>query len=181
MKKLFVSLALVAGMFAAGAATIPLDNPQTGSFTFSAATGLTTNLFFVSQYSQPPVVLLYPGTTNNSPLALSAITTSNFNLTVTTGSTTNVTVVWYAQPAAWRIQSGTNTVTAATPLLVTFPAPYFSIPAVSLSQNSTNSSAIISVTGLTRTNFTVTGTATGQFGWSSFGPAYTAGYNAVTY
>lgn len=181
MKK-FISTVLVSLLSAAAmCGVIGIDSQQNGVATFSESSGLVTNISLPIPFSQRPIIAIYPSATNNGPFSVTLVTTTNFTLTATTASTTNASVYWVASAGFARIQSGTNTVTAGTPLLLTYPVPYAFLPTVSVTSPSTNVNAIIGVTGVTRTNCTITSTTSGQFQWSSFGTSFAPGANAVTY
>lgn len=174
MKKIILSFALMAGLVSAafGSGIIPIDSTSSGVFTMSSLTGLTTNVPFTSLYSRIPIVQLFPTTTNNSPITLGAITPTNFAVTVTTASATNISIFWRAYPASPLIQTGTNTATAGTPLLVTFPTPFAFAPFVTTGNSTTNTSAIVGASGVTATNFTATGSTTGPFSWAAIGQTF---------
>jgi hypothetical protein len=145
--KLFSTLAaclFCASVFATGVLN---DIPQAGVLTFTAATGLKQTNSFPVAYSHVPFVTVKSSSTNSTPFTLSAITSSNFVLTVTADSTTNNAITWNSSPGTLRMQQGTVTLTAGALSTNSFAAAFSATPVVSLGVTSgTNVSATVSST-----------------------------------
>lgn len=180
MKKLLLlstlALALIHNVFATG--TEGVNPPQSGTLTFNGATGLSITNPFSFSYSSQPAVIIYPQATNNNPFTVSAVTISNFVLTVTSGATTNTSVNWISYAGYPRVQVGTNAITANAFVTNAFPYPFVLPPIINIEGSTTNGVGISSVT---TTNFVETSNAAQSVYWGAFGVAYTPGLNTVTY
>lgn len=180
MKKLLsiaVSIALAFDVLATG--VIQNNGPQSGVLTFNGATGLIITNSFPVPYITPPVVTIYSTSTNNTPATISAVTLTNFVLTVTSNAATNNSFNWSSYAGYPRVQSGTNAITAGTFVTNTFAAPYFYPPVINLDGTATNAGVAVITT--TTTNFIESAAITQNVQWGAFGIAYTPGPNQVTY
>jgi hypothetical protein len=180
MKKLLfiaVSLALAFNVLATG--VIQNNGPQSGTLTFNAATGLVVTNLFPVPYITPPVVTLSSTSTNNTPATISAVTLTNFVLTVTSNATTNNSFNWFSYAGYPRVQTGTNAITAGTFVTNTFAVPYFYPPTINLDGTATNAGVAVITT--TATNFIESAAITQTVQWGAFGIAYQPGPNTVTY
>ncbi len=185
--KFILSLVLTVGLAleSFGTGAFPNNLTQTGTTTYSVSTGLILTNTFAETFTVIPLVQVFPTSTNGAPFVVSAVTVSNFILTATANTPTNCSAFWQASLGYPRIQSGTNVLTGATPLLITFPTPYAAgyAPTVTVSGSTTNLNSIIGVNpvNVTYTNFTVLGNNTGVVTWQSFGICPTPGATTVTY
>lgn len=165
--------------------SVGINQPQSGVMNFTAASGLFSSNMFPIPYSIPPAMVFTPATTNGTPVIVTAITTTNFILTITNGTTwnTNATIGWTAYLPYPRIQSGTNNIATVGALVTnTFSAPYISPPAITLVGANTNSQlAIIGVVSVTATGFVYTSPTNQAVIWTAFGQAYAPGNQNVTY
>ena len=182
MKK-FISIcagvAVAVCAFATG--VVGPNAPQSGVITFDGTFGLIYTNSFAYPFTTPPAVIATGLLTNNSPFTVSAVTTSNFVLTATTGATTNTQVAWQAYAPYPRLQYGTITNAAALATNIAFPFPYVYPPTVSIEGGNTNANGSVAVIGVTTTNFTILcNTANTNF-WQAIGQAYTPGTQNVTY
>lgn len=185
MKKLLLSLAavvaVVAGVFATG--DTPANSFQQGSTTFSTFTGIALTNTFPIPYTIVPIVWAQATATNGAPYTVSSVTTSNFILTCTANTPTNCVALWYSQLPNTRIQTGTNTVVSATPLVVAFPVPYAYPPIVlgTFSTTNANSTLAINPQTTTTTNFTILENLGGIASWISIGSTFIPGTTTPTY
>lgn len=180
MKKLFLTLlglTLVNATFATG--VIQNNAFQTGSSTFTASSGLLVTNTFPVPYTIAPIVQVSSSVTNNTPFSVSAVTLTNFVLTVTTAATTNVSVNWAAYPGYPRILTGTNSITAGTFVTNTFNPSFAYIPIMNFTGFATNGGA--SIISLTPSNFIESAAVTQGVQWGAFGIAYQPGLSTVTY
>lgn len=168
------SLALSA--FATG--SLGINQPQSGSSSFTASTGLSVTNTFTQAFASQPAVVIFPQATNNNPFTVSSVTLSNFVLTVTTGASTNVTVNWTAFAGFPRVQVGTNIFAGAGTVTNTFPVPYVLPPIINVEGSTTNT---VAATSVTTTNVIFQTLAAQTIYWGALGIAYAPGLNTVTY
>ncbi len=185
LEKLILGVCLVFVMVFGAVATgdTPSNSDQTGSTTLTTFTGNTWTNVFPIPYTVTPIVQLFPTSTNGAPFSLTYVTPSNFAFASTANTPTNCTVLWRATLPITRIQTGTNTVVAATPLVVTFPVPYAYPPVVFAAFSTTNLNAIIAINpqSTTTTNFTILENLGGIASWFSIGSVFIPGATTVTY
>lgn len=184
MKKLILSLtlALVAyGVYATG--DFNNNSVQNGQIALNTFTGNTWTNTFPIPYTVVPIVYLFPVSTNGAPFSLTSVTTSNFVVSSTANTPTNCAVNWQAQLPFTRIETGTNTVVTAVPLVVTFPVPYAYPPLVTGTFSTTNGAPSLAVNPqtTTTTNFTILENLGGIATWSAIGSTFIPGATIVTY
>lgn len=179
MKKFLSTFAIVAvtlAVFATG--PIGPNPPQSGVVTFSGPSVQTNTVTFPYPYTVLPALILQAQTTNATPLTNTVITLTNFTLEV---ATSNVLVNWTAYAPYPRVESGTNALTAFTPVTNNFNPVYVYAPILNVEGSSTNNNAQPAITSVTSSNFVVSAAVTQTIYWGAFGPAYTPGTSTVTY
>lgn len=171
MKKLIsigASLMLVVSAFATGNEGV---NPiQTGVATFTTAGGLVVTNTFALQFQTAPVALLAPSSTNTF-----TYTASPTNIVITSGGgtgATNYTVNWTAYIGGTRIEAGAVQNVAGTVTNVMFPNPYAVAPIVVGIGSATNTTAVVGISSITTTNFSIYCTISNTVDWMSIGTVY---------
>jgi hypothetical protein len=173
MKKLFILAAFGLGVLNAAMATgsVGVNPPQSGTINFtngSAATQVTNT--FAYSYTVPPVVTLYALTTNTLTLTNVFVTTTNFAVGVNVNGTTNGIVYWTSAVGATRLEYGIQVMGGSGTTNVTFPYPYAYVPVVQIEGNGgAGTNALVSVTAVTTTNFTLTCPLAQTNSWISVG------------
>jgi hypothetical protein len=187
MKKIIVSILSVAALICStwsiyGTGTIGPNANQTGVITYTATSGSVQTNTFPFPYLTPPIVQVYSQNgTNGTPFTLGTVTTTNFVLTSTFGTTTNSAAVWSAFTGYPRIQFGTNWQAAATFVTNTFNPSYFYPPSLSVDGGNTNTTATMSILFVTTTNFCIYNNLANTNYWQAIGIATSPGYNPVSY
>ena len=164
MKKLISILAgvvLAVNAFATGNEGV--NPPQSGVLIGTATSQILTNQF-AFPFQTAPVVTIYPGSTNGTPVTNSFVTTTNFAISFAPAGT-NTAWAWTAAVGATKLQYGTSTNALASSTSVVFPVAYASAPVVVLTGNTTNAF----VATVSTTNFTILGQAVQTNGWISIG------------
>lgn len=185
MKKPLLSLvALVAvtiGVYATG--DFANNQQQTGQITLTTFTGSTWTNVFPIPYTVVPIVIITPTATNGAPYTITSTTTTNFVVSSTANTPTNCTFFWSANLPYTRIETGTNTVVTATPLVVTFPVAYYSPPIVVGTFSTTNANGTLAINpqSTTTTNFTILENLGGIATWMSIGSCVINGTTEVVY
>jgi hypothetical protein len=183
--KLFISIvvaafALASESFATG--VVQPNAPQSGVVNFTG-TNQGQTISFQPPFSVVPVMTLFGGLTNASPIT-NSVTATNFTISV---ASTNLSVAWTAYQGYPRIQFGTNAASAATLITNTFPVPFAFVPIVNIQQTATNAVAGSEpvVSTITSTNFVIKftdSTGTNQvIYWGALGQAFAPGAQNVTY
>jgi hypothetical protein len=172
MKKLIsigASFILAVSAFATGNEGV---NPaQGGVLTPASGVSSITNTF-AFPYQTVPLMIVYAGATNSTPIT-NAITTTNFTLSYPVNGSTNASFVWQAFVGGTKMCFGSSTNVAATSTSITFPFAYATPPVVvATGQGGTNSQNVVSVTAVTTTNFSLLANASQTNYWQAIGTVY---------
>ena len=181
MKKTILSLIATAITFYAFADGVIQNNGlQSGISTFSSSTSLLITNVFPVPYTTMPVVTLNSTSTNNYPWTVSAVSLTNFVLTVSSGTTTNNSIIWNSYAGYPRCQFGTNAVTGGTLLTNVFVPPYAYPPSVEASGSAAGTNNIFTMT-VTATQMVITSQASQNISWYALGISFSPGISPVTY
>ena len=180
-KTLSIGLSALIAVCAFATGAISPNTPQSGVVNYDATTTLAQTITFSYPFTVPPAVIANGLQTNNNPFTVSAVTISNFVLTVTTSASTNASVAWQAYAPYPRLQYGAAVNVAGTVTNVAFPFPYVFPPTISVEGANTNANAIVAITAITTTNFSILCNVANTNNWQATGPAFTPGANSVTY
>jgi hypothetical protein len=156
-----------------------LNTPQSGVFTYTAATGLSATNTFNPAFTVTPIITAYASATNAGTPTITA-TTSNLIITTSGTVSTNYTVNWLAQYGNPLVQTGTATLTPSVLSTNTFTTPYGVAPVVTVSGDSIAATGQVAVVSVSTSTVILESAATNHAQWHAIGRSIVSGVSPVT-